>query len=94
AAVQAWRRDAAAHPSPNAGVAEASAAGALGVQLGGRTEYAHGVEMRPTLGSGPAPVIADLERAARLSSAVQAGAALVAALTVLVSGRMSERRQR
>ncbi|OQQ32670.1 cobalamin biosynthesis protein [Prescottella equi] len=94
AAVQAWRRDAAAHPSPNAGVAEASAAGALGVQLGGRTEYAHGVEMRPTLGSGPAPVIADLQRAARLSSAVQAGAALVAALTVLVCGRMSERRQR
>ncbi len=82
-ALDAWRRDAAKHPSPNAGVAEASAAGALGVQLGGRTEYAHGVEMRPTLGSGPAPVVADLERAARLSSAVQVGAAVAAAALAL-----------
>ncbi|MFE4460273.1 cobalamin biosynthesis protein, partial [Nocardia tengchongensis] len=35
---RAWRRDAGKHPSPNAGVAEASMAGALGVTLGGRTE--------------------------------------------------------
>lgn len=84
AALAAWRADAANHPSPNAGVAEASAAGALGVQLGGRTEYPHGVEMRPTLGSGPAPVVADLERAARLSTAVQVASALTAAALVLV----------
>ncbi|MFM1722182.1 cobalamin biosynthesis protein [Rhodococcus sp. PAM 2766] len=91
AAWEAWRRDASAHPSPNAGVAEASAAGALGVQLGGRTEYAHGVELRPTLGSGPAPVVADLERAARLSSAVQAGTAVVAAAAALILGRRRSR---
>ena len=83
AALAAWRSDAAHHPSPNAGVAEASAAGALGVQLGGRTEYAHGVEMRPTLGSGPAPVVGDLERAARLSTAVQTGAAVTSAALAL-----------
>ena len=35
AALRAWRRDAARHPSPNAGVAEASFAGALGVRLCG-----------------------------------------------------------
>ncbi|WP_241665716.1 cobalamin biosynthesis protein [Prescottella subtropica] len=92
AAWRAWRRDAANHPSPNAGVAEASAAGALGVQLGGRTEYGHGVEMRPTLGSGPAPVVADLERAARLSTAVQTGAAGVAAVVALAVGRRRQRR--
>lgn len=92
AALRAWRRDASAHPSPNAGVAEASAAGALGVQLGGRTEYAHGVEQRPTLGSGPAPVVADLERAARLSSAVQSGAAVAAALTAWGIGRAANQR--
>lgn len=75
----AWKRDAAAHPSPNAGVAEASAAGALGISLGGRTEYAHGVEMRPVLGRGPVPTPNDLRRAARLSSAVQISAAVVSA---------------
>ncbi|NUS43291.1 MAG: cobalamin biosynthesis protein, partial [Mycobacteriaceae bacterium] len=36
-ALTAWRVDAAAHPSPNAGVAEAAMAGALGVRLGGPT---------------------------------------------------------
>ncbi|WP_242676727.1 cobalamin biosynthesis protein [Rhodococcus sp. ABRD24] len=86
-AVSAWWRDASNHPSPNAGVAEASTAGALGIQLGGRTEYAHGIEMRPTLGSGPAPDVADLERAARLSSIVQAGAAVTAAVLALAVGR-------
>ncbi|MDH6279565.1 cobalamin biosynthesis protein [Prescottella agglutinans] len=90
-ALDAWRRDASKHPSPNAGVAEASAAGALGVQLGGRTEYAHGVEMRPTLGTGPAPVVADLERAARLSSAVQVGAAVAAAALTLAAARLRQR---
>ncbi|CAM3228212.1 cobalamin biosynthesis protein [Prescottella defluvii] len=85
-ALDAWRSDASNHPSPNAGVAEASTAGALGIQLGGRTEYAHGVEMRPTLGSGRPPVVADLERAARLSSIVQTGAAVTSAALALVSG--------
>jgi adenosylcobinamide-phosphate synthase len=79
AARAAWRADAAAHPSPNAGVVEASAAGALGVQLGGETVYPHRVEQRPRLGSGRSPVPADLERAVRLSTAVQTGAALVSA---------------
>ncbi|WP_255734892.1 cobalamin biosynthesis protein [Pseudonocardia sp. WMMC193] len=79
AALRAWRRDARAHPSPNAGPVEAAAAGALGVRLGGRTEYAYGVEERPALGDGPAPTTADLHRAARLSRAVGLLAAVVAA---------------
>ncbi|MEU6558893.1 adenosylcobinamide-phosphate synthase CbiB [Nocardia nova] len=78
-ALRAWRRDARSHPSPNAGVAEATMAGALGVTLGGRTEYGHGVEMRPELGAGPAPVVPDLRRAVHMSEAVQAGAAGLAA---------------
>lgn len=78
-ALRAWRNDAAAHPSPNAGVAEATAAGALGVGLGGETAYRHGVEQRPRLGRGPAPTTDDLRRAVRLSAAVQAVAALVTA---------------
>ncbi|MEV0467963.1 cobalamin biosynthesis protein [Nocardia tengchongensis] len=76
---RAWRRDAGKHPSPNAGVAEASMAGALGVTLGGRTEYRHGIEMRPTLGDGPVPRVPDLRRAVRLSETVQVATALAAA---------------
>ncbi|MET8426333.1 cobalamin biosynthesis protein [Nocardia sp. NPDC004860] len=74
-----WRRDAAKHPSPNAGVAEASMAGALNVTLGGRTEYRHGTELRPTLGDGPIPRVRDLRRAVRLSEAVQVAAVVAAA---------------
>lgn len=80
---RAWRRDAARHPSPNAGVVEAAFAGALGVRLGGPTQYAHELEIRPTLGDGPPPQIADLGRAVRLSRAVQVATALVA---VVLSG--------
>lgn len=78
AALRAWRRDAARHPSPNAGVVEAAFAGALGVRLGGPTQYAHELEIRPTLGDGQPPRVADLRRAVRLSRAVQLGAAGVA----------------
>jgi adenosylcobinamide-phosphate synthase len=77
-ALRAWRRDAARHPSPNAGVAEAAFAGALGVRLGGPTQYAHQLEIRPTLGDGRIPDVADLTRAVRLSRAVQAVAAVLA----------------
>ncbi|MBF6177375.1 cobalamin biosynthesis protein [Nocardia otitidiscaviarum] len=87
AAWQAWRRDASSHPSPNAGVAEATVAGALGVGLGGRTEYRHGVEMRPTLGDGPAPRVPDLRRAVVLSEAVQLATALTAAGIAAARGR-------
>ncbi len=82
--LRTWRRDAGKHPSPNAGVVEAAAAGALGVRLGGRTEYRHGVEQRSELGAGPAPTVGDLRRAVRLSELVQY-AAVVAAAAVAVS---------
>ncbi len=79
-AVRAWRRDAARHPSPNAGVVEAAFAGALGVRLGGPTQYRHELQIRPTLGDGHDPTVADLRRAVALSRMVQAGAALLAGL--------------
>ncbi|HEX4866827.1 MAG TPA: cobalamin biosynthesis protein [Acidimicrobiales bacterium] len=41
-----------AHPSPNAGVAEAAFAAALGVRLGGRSQYEERIEDRPRLGRG------------------------------------------
>lgn len=64
------RRDGAAHPSPNAGRAEAAFAGALGVQLGGPLAYAGRLEERPRLGNGRPPAPADVRRATRLSLAV------------------------
>lgn len=94
AVIVAWRRDSGAHPSPNAGVVEASAAGALGVTLGGRTEYPHGVEMRPTLGSGPHPTTADLRRALRLSTAVQIGAVASSAVLAVAVGKLRLGRDR
>jgi adenosylcobinamide-phosphate synthase len=93
AALRAWRRDAARHPSPNAGVVEASFAGALGVRLGGPTQYAHELEIRPTLGDGRPPKVADLARAVRLSRIVQA-AATAASVSVAcrIGRRVSARR--
>ena len=86
-AVRAWRRDAGRHPSPNAGVVEASFAGALGVRLGGPTQYPHQMEIRPTLGDGPPPRIDDLRRAVRLSRAVQFAGTVLATLTLSVACR-------
>ncbi|MGW0821159.1 cobalamin biosynthesis protein [Streptomyces sp. NPDC002845] len=70
-AVRAWRADAAAHPSPNAGPVEASYAGALGVRLGGTLSYGGRVEHRPVLnGEGRAVAVGDIERTVRLSRRV------------------------
>jgi adenosylcobinamide-phosphate synthase len=76
-AVRAWRRDAARHPSPNAGVVEAAFAGALGLRLGGPTAYQCELQIRPTLGDGVPPSVADLRRAVHLSRAIQAGATVL-----------------
>lgn len=81
-ALRAWRRDAGAHPSPNAGPVEAAFAGALGVRLGGRTEYgapgAVRVEERPVLGDGRPVAVTDIARARRLARLVDLGAVVVA----------------
>jgi adenosylcobinamide-phosphate synthase len=81
-AVAAWRRDAARHPSPNAGVVEATFAGALGVRLGGPTQYHYELQIRPALGDGPAPTVPDIRRAVRLSRAVQTATLVVACISV------------
>jgi adenosylcobinamide-phosphate synthase len=87
-AVRAWGRDAARHPSPNAGVVEAAFAGALGVRLGGPTAYRYELQIRPALGKGVPPSTADLRRAVRLSRAVQAATAVwIALIAVVRSGR-------
>ena len=78
-AYTAFRRDGAAHPSPNAGRCEAAFAGALGVRLGGRNVYGDRVEWRPELGDGRPPEIRDIRRAVRLGRLVTVAAVAVAA---------------
>ncbi len=72
-AAEVWRAvrdDAPAHPSPNAGVAEAAFAAALGVRLGGTNTYRGRVEHRGYLGMGRQANPGDIGRAVRLSRAV------------------------
>jgi len=86
-ALRTWARDGARHPSPNAGQCEAAMAGALGVRLGGRNVYAGRAEERPTLGAGRRPAVLDIRRSARLSAAVGAATAVLAAGFALRAGR-------
>jgi adenosylcobinamide-phosphate synthase len=97
AAVRPWRAasvwravrgGAAAHPSPNAGFAEAAWAGALGVQLGGRNSYGGETDDRPLLGGGRPPHAADIGPAVALSRDVTAA---LAALLVVAAGRGRDR---
>lgn len=57
------RRDARAHASPNAGWPEAAMAGVLGCRLGGPVSYDGEPALRPLMGEGGAPTVADLDRA-------------------------------
>jgi adenosylcobinamide-phosphate synthase len=83
-AVAVARADGRRHPSPNAGVAEAAFAGALGLRLGGRNDYGSHAEDRPVLGAaGRPPGVDDIARAARLSRAVTAAAAVTCAAIAL-----------
>ena len=62
------RADAGRHPSPNAGVAEAAFAAALGLRLGGgENRYGDVVERRPALGDGRPPAGHDIAAAVALS---------------------------
>jgi adenosylcobinamide-phosphate synthase len=89
-ALAVWRRDAARHPSPNAGPVEAAYAGALGVRLGGSNSYDGEVEERGVLGDGRPVELHDVARANRLSRRVSV-AALVTCLLIAVPWRGGRR---
>jgi adenosylcobinamide-phosphate synthase len=79
-----WRRDAAGHPSPNAGPVEAATAGALDVRLGGATNRYEGhADTRPPMGGTRAPDVDDIDRAVALSRAVCTTAVLLAVVVAV-----------
>lgn len=81
---RAAREQAPAHPSPNAGIAEAAFAAVLGVELGGPLRYGDRLENRPRLGWGTRPQPSDIDRAVALASDVEVALlALVVAAAVL-----------
>ncbi|MFT4263268.1 MAG: cobalamin biosynthesis protein [Nocardioides sp.] len=85
---RAWRRDAAGHPSPNAGVAESVFAGILGIRLGGTNRYyGSRVEHRAIMGDGRAASPGDIAGAVRLARRIDLAAlAGAAALAAVVTG--------
>ncbi len=83
------RRDAPAHPSPNAGPVEASWAAALGVRLGGTNHYDGVDEDRGHLGDGPPVTVDDIPRATRHLRNLS-----TAALVAVVSARVILRHRR
>jgi len=91
AVVRAVRTQAPAHPSPNAGVAEAAFAAALGLRLGGPSSYGGVGELRPVLGDGAPPEPADIGRAVTLARDVSF--ALVGLLGAVSVGQVALRRR-
>jgi adenosylcobinamide-phosphate synthase len=96
----AVRTQAPAHPSPNAGVAEAAFAAALGLCLGGENHYcepggsgatARRVELRPPLGTGRPAEAGDIARAVDLSRDVSLALACALGAPTVVKWAFSAR---
>lgn len=76
----AWR-DGGKHSSPNAGIAEASMAGALGIQLGGPVYRSGRLEETPTIGEPVSPLATEhIDRACRLMMATTLAGAVAFSL--------------
>lgn len=58
-ALKTWLAQGRQHPSPNSGQPEAAMAGALGISLGGPSQYEGRTEVRPSLGLSRRPLTPD-----------------------------------
>ncbi len=87
----AVRTQAPAHPSPNAGVAEAAFAAALGLRLGGENRYGARVELRPPLGTGRPAEAGDIARAVALSRDVAGALGVFLVVKSAISARITTR---
>ena len=86
--------DAPAHPSPNAGVAEAAFAAALGVRLGGINRYGDRVEHRGAARRGRTPVPTDIAPPSRWPATSARRWPPALAPSAIGSGVASRRRHR
>ena len=87
----AVRTQAPAHPSPNAGVAEAAFAAALGLRLGGENRYGDRVEIRPPLGTGRPAEAGDIARSVALLRDVSLALGAFLVVKSTFSGRITAR---
>lgn len=94
AVLNAVRSDAPRHSSPNAGVAEASFAAALGLQLGGTNVYQGSTETRPALGTGRRPEPSDIAPARRLARDVAGLLGVALVVPGVVRGLLTHRTPR
>ncbi|WP_166242114.1 adenosylcobinamide-phosphate synthase CbiB [Paenibacillus turpanensis] len=89
AGLKAWRSFAGLHPSPNSGIPESVAAGALGIQLGGRNVYSGLVSERARMGWERQPIRAEhIVRTVRLLhgvSVLAAGGLVLCAIAAVYS---------
>jgi adenosylcobinamide-phosphate synthase len=76
------RRDGRKHASPNAGLAEAAVAGALGVQLGGCNFYGGQAVQQPAVGDPLSPLVSRHIPAANALMATAAALFLAAGIVV------------
>lgn len=88
------RRDGRRHPSPNAGVAEAAFAAALGLRLGGPASYGGTADDRAPLGNGRPAGPDDLVAAVALSRDVGRVVALAASVAAGVAASVATRVER
>jgi adenosylcobinamide-phosphate synthase len=88
ATVTAVRRYGPLTKSPNAGWAEASFAGALGLSLGGTNSYGGVLRKGPILGEGRPPEPSDIRRAVRLMHRTCLLVAALALFFALTRGRL------
>ena len=91
-AIRIWRRDAALHPSPNAGPVEAAFAGALSIRLGGVNTYGDAVENRHVLGDGEAASPQAITRSLRLAALVSGTAMALSALSAIAAPKLRRAR--
>lgn len=94
AIVRAVTHDAPRHPSPNAGVAEAAMAAALGCELGGPLRYGDVYEDRPLLGAGARPDTEALRAAITLAERAETMLIVALAVGAALTARPRRRRRR
>ena len=90
-ALRCWQLQGKKCESPNAGPVMASGAAALHIELGGAARYRGQLQQRPLLGSGAAPVPADVDRSLALLNRAIALTLLAIGTALLMAQQLLQR---